>query len=102
MEQALIVRFNYEGEDLDPLFDLEDSLEEAISEAGTGEYDGHEIGVGGISEVTLYMYGTDADALFATVRPVLSSATCFERAVATVRYGPAEEGVRSVDIPLKA
>lgn len=102
MEQAVIVRFDYDGENLDDLFELEDSLEEAISEARAGEYDGHEIEVGSISEVTLYMYGADADALFAVVLPVLSNATCFNRAVATLRYGPAEEGVRSFEVPIKA
>ena len=102
MEHAVFVRFDYDGDDLDPLYDLEDLLEETISAAGAGEFDGHEIEVGSSSEVTLFMYGPDADALFAVVRPVLASATCFTRAVATVRYGPEEEGVRSVEIPLGA
>src|SRR2546423_746716 len=92
-EQAVIVRFEYAAESLDPLFELEERLEVAITGAGVGEFDGNEIAVDG-SDGALYMYGPDADALFAVVRPLLKAAGCLRNARAILRYGPPEEGVR--------
>jgi len=100
-ENAVIVRFDYGSTDLDPLFELEEQLEDAIDEAKVGEYDGNEIEQSGADGV-LYMYGPDADALFAVVRPILAGATIIRNAVATLRYGPPEDGVRSVEQPIKA
>jgi hypothetical protein len=96
-EHALIVRFDYGITDLEPLFELEEQLEEAISAADAGEYDGNEVAVSG-SDGFLYMYGPDADALFAVVGPILASATCIRNAVATLRYGPPADDVRSVEV----
>lgn len=63
-EQAVIVHFDFAADSLEPLHDFEEQLEAAIAEAEVGEYDGHEIAVD-LSDGTLYMYGPDADALFA-------------------------------------
>jgi hypothetical protein len=46
------------------VFKLEDELEQKISLASAGEYDGHDFG-GGFG--TLYMYGSNADKLFETI-----------------------------------
>ncbi|GAA3010735.1 hypothetical protein [Actinokineospora diospyrosa] len=62
---------------------LEHDISAAIDAAGTGEYDGDEFGGG---EVVLYMYGPDADALFATVEPLLRREPRFP-GHAIVRYG---------------
>lgn len=98
-EHAVIVRFDYGSTDLDPLFQLEDQLEEAISEAEVGEYDENEIAVSG-SDGFLYMYGPDADKLFAVVRPVLAATDIIRNAIATLRYGPAADDVRRVEVPI--
>ena len=50
------------------------------------------------SDGTLYMYGPDADALFAAVKPVLASAACIRNVVATLRYGPPADDVRRVEV----
>jgi len=50
------------------IFELEGRLIAAIEAAEAAEFDGNEFGGG---ECTLYMYGPDADALFAAVEPVL-------------------------------
>ncbi len=92
-EQAVIVKFKYGSTDLSPLFELEDQLIAAIDAAGVGEFDGNEVATDG-SDGDLYMYGSDADRLFEAVRPILESATCIHQAVATIRYGPPEDGVR--------
>jgi hypothetical protein len=67
------------------LDEIEDPLIEAIEEDGTGEFDGNEIGPDG---ATLFMYGPDADALYATVSGVLSELDLPEGTYAIKRYGP--------------
>jgi hypothetical protein len=47
---------------------LEDQLIEAIGVEHVGEFDGNEIGPDG---TTLYLYGQDANRLFAAVEPIL-------------------------------
>ena len=98
-DHAVIVHFDYGSTDLAPLFALQGQLEQTINDAGVGEFDGNEIAVDG-SDGSLYMYGPDADRLFATVRPVLERSTAIRNAVATVRYGPPGDDVRSMRVPL--
>jgi hypothetical protein len=84
-----------EGSDLSPLFAIEDSLIEAIEASGAGEFDGNEIGQG---QVTLYMYGPDADRLFAAIEPVLVGVPLPPGCVAVKRYG--EPGAREEVVEL--
>jgi hypothetical protein len=98
-EHAVIVHFDYGSTDLDPLFELENELEEAIAAAGVGEYDGNEVAVNG-TDGFMYMYGPDADALFGVIRPILTRTNTVRNAVATLRYGPAADDVRRVEVPL--
>jgi hypothetical protein len=92
-EHAVIVHFDYAADSLDPLHDLEEQLEAAITAAGVGEFDGNEIAVD-LSDGSLHMYGPDADALFAAVRPLLAAADCLRNTRVTLRYGPPEDRVR--------
>ena len=92
-EHAVIVYFNYGSTDLQRLFELEVALEQVISAADAGEFDGTEVATDG-SDGYLYMYGPDADKLFAAVEPVLQSASFMAGATVTKRYGPPENGVR--------
>jgi hypothetical protein len=89
-EHAVLVHFAYGSRDLGPMFALEDQLERAINEARVGEYDGNEIAVDG-SDATLYMYGPDADRLFAVVKPILESAAFMRGAKVVLRYGEATD-----------
>lgn len=99
-EHALIVTFAYGGStDLDPLFALERQLESVISTARVGEYDGNEVAVDG-SDGTLYMYGPDADKLFAAVRPALEACSFMKGAVVKLRYGPPADDVREREVRL--
>jgi hypothetical protein len=100
-EHAVIVHFDYGSQDLERLFELEDQLERAIEAQGVGEFDGNEIAVDG-SDGTLYMYGPDADRLFAAIRPVLVATTAVRNAVATLRYGPPADGVREQKVKIAA
>ncbi len=93
-EHAVIVHFQYgKGKtDLQPIFDLEDELEQAINNAGVGEFDGNDIAADG-SDGYLYMYGPDADQLFLSVHHVLESSDFIKGAIVKLRYGPPEDGV---------
>ena len=75
---------------LDPLFALEDELESALEGTGVGELDGHEIAVDG-SDGFLFLYGPDADALFALIEPILRKSAVMSGADATLRYGDPDE-----------
>ncbi len=92
-DHAVIVRFSYPEPNLSELYRLEDRLEDALISTGEGECDGHELDREG-GDATLFLYGPDADKLFARVRPILQSAPCVRGAVVRLRYGPPENGVR--------
>lgn len=102
-EHAVIVHFRYfltKGEvDLQPLYKLEDRLENAISSAGVGDYDGNEVAEDG-SDGFLYMYGPDGNKLFETVKPILKSTKFTKDASVTIRFGPSEDDVKEITIKL--
>ena len=98
-QHAVIVEFQYGSTDLSRLFALETQLEEAIAQAGAGEFDGNEVAADG-SDGSLYMYGPDADALFGAVRSTLEASPFMRGARVTLRYGPPEDGVRERQIVL--
>ncbi|OJW12370.1 MAG: hypothetical protein BGO49_21190 [Planctomycetales bacterium 71-10] len=89
-EQAVIVQFDYASDSLDALFEVEERLETAVAAAETGEFDGNEMAVD-LSDGSLYLYGPDAEALFASVRPILEAADCLRNVRATLRFGPPED-----------
>ena len=98
-EHAVLVCFTYGSTDLSRLVALEEQLEQALGATGVGEFDGNEIAADG-SEGTLFMYGPDADAILAAVRPALEAADFMQGARVQLRYGPPEEGVREVEVVL--
>jgi hypothetical protein len=74
---------------------LEDKLITAIKSADVGEFDGNNIGEG---ELRLYMYGADAEKLFAVIAPILREDTLTRWGTATIRLGPPGAKSRSVSI----
>jgi hypothetical protein len=98
-EHAVIVHFQYGSTELDPLFALEDELENAIENNEVGEFDGDEVAADG-SDGYLYMYGPDADALFAVIKPILESSPFMKGAIARLRYGPPEDGVKEIQVTI--
>lgn len=98
-EHAVLVRFSYGSTDLSDLNALEDRIEASLGGQALGQLDGNEMAADG-SEGTLFLYGPDADALFAAIRPELEKTGFLKGAVATLRYGPPGEGVREAEIPL--
>ncbi|TAL05986.1 MAG: hypothetical protein EPO07_02585, partial [Verrucomicrobia bacterium] len=96
-EQALIVHFKYGSTNLDALFALEDKLEKAVEKVDGATYDGHEIAVDG-SDGRLYIYGPDAEQLFAAVVSFLKKTPFMKGARIVKRFGPPEDGVREEEV----
>lgn len=86
-EHAVIVQFNYMPATLDELSALEEQLEKAIVAADAGEFDGNEVALDG-RDTLLYMYGPDADRLYAAIEPVLMMWDALSEARVRLRYGP--------------
>ncbi len=98
-EHAVIIHFRYGIDELDPLHQLERVLEKLISEKGVGVYDGHEIAMD-YSDGFLYMYGPNAEELFKAVQPMLEKTEFMKGAIAHLRFGPPEDGVREIEVKL--
>jgi hypothetical protein len=94
-EQAVIVHFDYGNADWKPFFVFEKTFEDAIGKSGVGDYDGNELAVDG-SDGSLYMYGPDADKLFAVAKPILLSATLLRNVTVTLRYGSVKDKLARV------
>lgn len=99
-EHAVIIRFLYGINGLEPLHRLEHSLKKIIDQEGVGDYDGHEIAVD-YSDGFLYMYGPNAETLFKTVRPLLEQIEFMKDATAKLRFGPPENGVKEITVKIK-
>jgi hypothetical protein len=77
---------------------LETELEELIERAQVGEMDGNEIGEG---ECTLFMYGPDADKLFAAIEKRVRASRMAKGGTIVKRYGdPDDPNAREVSIRL--
>ena len=78
--------------------ELSSKLEQCIERAAAGEVDGDEFGAG---ECTLYMYGPDADRLFAAIEPVLRACAHARGGFVIKRYGSASDpGAREIRVDL--
>jgi hypothetical protein len=84
----------------DEVLAIEVPLEQAIGDAGAGEYDGNEVAVDG-SEAILFAYGPDADALWDVMKPIIAEATPNPGSYAIKRYGEASDmSAREVRVEL--
>jgi hypothetical protein len=90
VKQAVIVHLRLSDdrsgsfEEREGLFALQEQMAEAIKNAAAGEFDGDLWGEG---ECILYMYGPDADLLFAAIEPLLKSCPLASCGYAVKRYG---------------
>lgn len=109
MKHAVIVHFFdfdkrfWSGcdEPLEPLHDLERELGAAVTKAGTGELDGHEIAMDG-RDGTIYLYGPDARALYDSVSALLRASPVTRGGFARLRYGPARaDDIREEQIEIR-
>jgi hypothetical protein len=89
-DQTVVIEFECDLDELEPLFALEDALEQALSNSGFGEYDGNEIATDG-SHGRLFLYGPNADSLLTSIQPVIRSTTFIRNATAVLQYDLGEE-----------
>jgi hypothetical protein len=75
---------------------LEDQLRPLLEQTGAGDYDGDEFGPG---EVTLFMYGPDAEALFRVIEPVLLAHPLCQNARVIIRPGGPRTRGREIRLP---
>jgi hypothetical protein len=104
LEQAVLIHFRLSDgafgtpEEVTQLMDLEQRLETAIESSGAGELDGNEVGGG---EFVVFIYGPDADRLFAVVEPLLRESPLASGGFAVKRYGAADDpGAREARVEL--
>lgn len=98
-EHAIIIHFNYGINSLDPLHVLGYKLEDILRTSNVGEFDGHEIAMDD-SDGFLYLYGPNAETLFKTIKTTLEETSFMKGAIATLRFGPPEDGVKEIDVEL--
>ena len=87
--QAVLVHLDGQGlpDDVyrdNDLATIEDQLREAIEVGALGEFDGNEVGP---TVTTLYMYGPDAERLFAGIESTLRAYPLCKNARVVVRCG---------------
>jgi len=86
-EQEVEVHFSYGSTNFQHLFALDDVLRRLISDAGVGIYEGHDVAVDG-SDGQFYLHGSDAEAIFRVIDPVLTSTPFMRGATVTLWFGP--------------
>ncbi len=99
-EQAVIVALPGSGldqgvYDQHDLSTLEDQIMESLHGTTLGTFDGNEIGPTGCK---LYLYGPDAETLYAKIEPVLRSHPLCQSATVTVRRGGPGAQQRKVQV----
>jgi hypothetical protein len=93
-EHAVLVYLNLTADafgtedERDNIHQLSDLINAAIVQQEAGEFDGDEFGGG---QCTLFMYGPDADQLFAAIEPVIRSSPLTRGGHAIKRYGDADD-----------
>lgn len=100
IEQAVIIHFNYGIEGMEKIYKLRERLESIIEKNHLGEYDGHEIATD-YSDGFLYMYGPNAESLFNGIKSTLEKTDFLNGAIAKLRFGPPEDGVKEITIEIK-
>ena len=95
-EQAVIVRCVQgacDARNTHQVLELIERLAQAIRGADVGRFNGVEwsldLSDGSYTGVELFMYGPDADVLFAVVKPILAASSLGKGATVRLRYGPA-------------
>ncbi len=89
-EHAVLVSIEGNHVNLDAIHAMERQLIEALEKTPVGEMDGHEVAIA-MDEATFYLYGPDADIVFAAIADSLRSDPLTEKARITLRYGEAAD-----------
>jgi hypothetical protein len=99
-EHEVVVDCFYGSTNYQHMYALEDQLRNAVAEAKVGKYDGHKVADDG-SDISLYMYGPDAEDLYRVIRPFLAEAPFMRGASVTLWFGPRKRRTqkRVIELP---
>ena len=99
-EHEVVVHFFYGSTNYQHMYALEDTIRNTIIEAAVGKYDGHEVADDG-SDISFYMYGPDAEALYRVISPLLAESPFMRGATVTLWFGPRKRGTqkRVIELP---
>jgi hypothetical protein len=89
-----------EMDEFEELYDLGFNLDKLIDEKGVGEYDWHEVNMDN-SHGYLFMYGSNAEALFNVVKPEIVKAEFISRANAFLRFNKSKEEVLELEVEIR-
>lgn len=102
--QALIIRFDDYGSrfakdgtiDINAMVTLADELDGVLTADGLGELDGYEIADDG-SVGTIYLYGTDARAMYDAVKDIVDNSPVTRGGMAFLYFGDVTDEATKVD-----
>jgi hypothetical protein len=99
-EQEVEVYFAYGSTNFQHVYAFGDQLQNAITEAKVGEYDGHAIPADG-SDGRYFIFGPDAEAIYKVIAPLLEASPLMRGATVTLHYGPRKRGTpkRVIELP---
>ena len=83
--QSVVIYFNYDHKNLEPLHELESKLRIELYNTATGELEGHQMALD-LLDGFLYLYGPSAEALFKAIRPTLLATPFMKGAEVRLRF----------------
>jgi hypothetical protein len=86
-KQEVEVHFEYGSTNFQFVYALGDQIEQAVTEANVGEYDGHALPADG-SEGRYFVFGPDAEEIYRVIAPVLEASSLMRGATVTLWFGP--------------
>ncbi len=99
--QFVLIEFRYGIDSLDPLHALEDKLHLALDHTGIGYHDGHEIAKDD-SHGRLFLYGTNAEAVYKLIEPILFTVDWMDGAEVFLRFGDtSDKEAKEIDFVLQ-
>ena len=97
---SVLIEFKYGMKSLDPLLDLEDELRRILDETDIGYHDGHEIAMDD-SDGKIFLFGTNAEAVYKLIEPILFSVDWMDGAKVLLRFGDeADKSAKEIDFTL--
>jgi len=95
---SVLIEFKYGNPSLEPLHELEDRLRLALDMSGIGYHDGHEIALDD-THGRLFLYGTNAEAVYKLIEPILFEVEWMNGAEVFLRFG--DKSAKEIDFVLE-
>jgi hypothetical protein len=100
-QQSVTIYFVYGEHNLGPLHLLEQDLRDLLEGKNIGYHDGHEIAMD-YSDGILYLYGSNAEDLFKTIKSTLLNVSWMHGAKVNLAFGDVlDEATKTIDFILE-